>query len=158
MISLGSLWLAHKSWRASEVQAQAELFQERYQIFSAAKNFLRPWFRNGTPDLSQLGEFTEAWEKSQFLFEQEATDFLRQLWLDAVSAAHDREIIAGTAEGNRDQAIERSYQLALKYLAGTADEPSTLVNAFQSMKFNHKRRWNLGVRLCSINGTKKARR
>ena len=76
-------------------------------------------------------------EKSQFLFEKPVTDFLRQLWLDAVNANYDRRIVAGEIQGDRQRAVDRSYSLACKYLNGSADEPSAIVQAFQSMKIHH---------------------
>ncbi len=80
LFSLGSVLFAALSWQVAKVQAQAALFQERYKVFLAAKEFLRPWFTNGFPDLNGLSNLIEAREKSIFLFDEPVTNFLRHLW------------------------------------------------------------------------------
>jgi hypothetical protein len=137
LFSLGSVLFAALSWQAAKVQAQGALFQERYKVFLAAKEFLRPWFSNGYPDLNELDNLVAAREKSIFLFDEPVTNFLRHLGLDALVAAHDHKIVTGEVEGDRAKAIERSAQLKQKYLFGDADEPPALFEAFKSMKLDH---------------------
>ena len=137
LFSLGSVLFAALSWQVAKVQAQAALFEERYKVFLAAKEFLRPWFTNGFPDLKGLNNLIEAREKSIFLFDEPVTNFLRHLWLDAITADHDYRVVAGEIEGDRAKAMERLTRLKQKYLFGDADEPPALFEAFKSMKLDH---------------------
>jgi hypothetical protein len=86
------------------------------------------------PDIGELGKLVDAWERSKFLFEPETTNFLRQLWLDAVTARHQQSIISGEADGDRQEAIKIKFSLAKKYLLGSPDDPDFIELAFKSMK------------------------
>ena len=131
-----SLFFSYRSWRTCVVQTQAALFPERYKVFALTKDFLRPWFREGRPDLDQLYILVDAWERSKFLFEPSVTDFLRQMWKDATRAHFHSRVAAGEIEGDKAHAGKVAFDLNLKYLAGSADEPNLLVEAFKSMKIN----------------------
>lgn len=123
--------------QVAQIQAQAAIFSERMAIFQSVKDFLRPWFRDGVPDLGELYKLVDAWERSKFLFDQSVTDFLRQLWKDAVDAQFQHRIIAGEIAGNHNRAVEKNYAYAVKYLGGEADRPDILVEAFKSMKIEN---------------------
>jgi hypothetical protein len=131
-----SLLLSYFGWKVGRVQAQAALFRERFEVFSMVKQFLKPWFRDGAPDLTTLPILIDAWERSKFLFKPSVTQFLRQMWIDAVDASHNRDILSGAAEGDRQRASAALRDLTLKYLAGDADKPNGLVEAFASMKID----------------------
>ena len=135
--ALQSHQTAQLQLRVAQIQAQAAIFSERMGIFQAVKEFLRPWFRNGVPDLRELYKLADAWERSKFLFDQSVTDFLRQLWKDAVDAQFQHRIIANEIVGDRTRAIEREQIYFAKYLGGEADRPDILVEAFKSMKIEN---------------------
>lgn len=123
--------------RIAQIQAQAAIFSERMGIFQAVKEFLRPWFRDGVPDLRELYKLADAWERSKFLFDLSVTDFIRQLWKDAVDAQFQHRIIADEIVGDRIRAIEKEQIYFAKYLGGEADRPDILVEAFKSMKIEN---------------------
>ena len=106
------------------------------QIFQATKDFLRPWYQNAVPDLNELWKLVDAWQRSKFLFDQSVTDFLRQLWIDAVDAKLRHQIIANEVRGDREKAIEIQGRYFTKYLEGDANRPDVLVEAFKSLKID----------------------
>lgn len=133
-IAVVSLVVSFLSWRSAQAQAKASIYAERFAVFTMTQEFLKPWFRDGRPDLAQLYLIVDAWQRSKFLFEPSVTKFLRQLWRDAVKAEYDWRIIGGELEGDRQKAIEFDQAVKLKYLAGNADEPDALYEAFKEMK------------------------
>lgn len=137
VVAAVSLIFSYRSWQVGRVQSQAALFTERFKVFSAAKDFLNPWFRDAKPDLQKLGTLIDAWERSMFLFEPPVTQFLREMWLAAVRANYLDSVIKGEAAGDHGAAVDEKFAIIKKYLAGTADEPHLLVEAFKEMKIHN---------------------
>lgn len=138
LVSLAVAWQSHHTsttqLAVARVQAQAVIFNERMAVFQTVKDFLGPWFRDGFPDNTGLWKLIDAWERSKFLFDQSVTDFLRQLWKDAVSAEYQEKIMRGEISGDYQLAVDMNHVLMTKYLLGSAEEPDILVDAFKSMK------------------------
>lgn len=116
VVGILALLISAMSWRTAIHSNRAAIFSRRFEVYEDVVEFLRPWFRDGRPDLDQLRMLIEAWDRSHFLFDASVTAYIRQLWLDAISVEHDRRVIAGELHGDRQAAIERAHRLTIRYL------------------------------------------
>lgn len=106
------------SWRASQQANRAMIFEQRFAVYKDAESFLGTWVQRGTPDIDNgLRGLVDAWNRSHFLFAQDVTDYLRQLWLDAIKANHASHVIAGEYDGDHAQAVQTKFDLTTKHCA-----------------------------------------
>ena len=87
----------------------------RYEVYADAEKFISAWIRDGRPDLNEIATLVGAWSRSQFLFDEKVTVYLRKVWIDAVKADQAQEIISRQVNGDRKEAIETSQALLLEH-------------------------------------------
>lgn len=116
VLALAALLISLLSWYTATKANIAATIDRRYDIYSAAENFLGIWLRNGYPDLAALNDLIAAWTRSHFLCRPEVTDYLRTLWIDAVRANELHEIIQGNVPDNKAEAIRAAKDLLLKHV------------------------------------------
>ena len=122
------------SLKASRDQVRASLFAERMSVFKDVKAFMNPWFRAGRPDLKDLHMLVGARERSQFLFDQSVTAFLRKLWKDAVRCDFHSRVISGEIKEDYQTAVNLVHKINEFYLVGDAEKPDFFIEAFKKMK------------------------
>ena len=110
-----ALIVAYLSWRASVQAVTATAYDRRYEIYADAEKFLSAWMRDARPDMDLLPLLVGAWSRSHFLCRQEVTDYLRKLWLDAVTATRMHGIMAGEEEGNHAEAVKKKRALFVEH-------------------------------------------
>jgi len=111
IFSIIALGLSYFSWRTSAEATRASIFDRRFDVYSDAEKFIAIWARDGKPDLDELQMLVGAWNRSQFLFDQNVTNYLRKIWKDAVKANFANKVISGDVEGDREQWMEISMKL-----------------------------------------------
>jgi hypothetical protein len=78
--------VAYAHYRLSRERIKLELFEKRFKVFTGASLFLRRILeQGGLPDLEPLGEFRTAIEEAKFLFNEDITDYLDEIYRHAVS-------------------------------------------------------------------------
>jgi hypothetical protein len=107
----------------SKESIKAAAFKERFAVYVDVQEFMRPWMRDGRPDISQLPLIVGAWDRSRFLFEPEVTAFIRQIWLDAVKAEYQSKIVSNEYPGDRDAAIKFVHGCMNRYFGGNGNDP-----------------------------------
>ena len=91
VISVAALIVAYLSWRTSLQSIRASMYDRRYEIYADAEKFIAAWMRDARPDMGELPTIVGAWNRSQFLFDEEVTKYLREVWVDAVAANQARQ-------------------------------------------------------------------
>ena len=115
IVSCGALIVSIYSVKANVQSTRASLYDRRLEIYSEAEKFLGAWIRNARPDLTLLPSLVGAWGRSKFLFDQEITDYLRKIWLDAIEAEKSWQIIDDKTHGDRSEAIKVKYDLLTEH-------------------------------------------
>lgn len=106
------------SWRTAVHANRAAIFDRRFDVYTDAEKFISAWRTHGRPEMDQLGVLIGAWNRSQFLFEAPVTNYLRQLWLEAVDADYCSKVIAGEVQGDHGKAVEKMHRLTLQHMDG----------------------------------------
>lgn len=118
LVGIAAAIVSGLSWRAAVQAIRASIFQNRFEVYQDAERFLTSWIQKGCPDTdNELRVLVGAWNRSHFLFDQDVTDYLRELWLDGIKANYAQHVISGEYEGNRDEAIKTKYDLLNKHCA-----------------------------------------
>lgn len=112
-----ALTMALGSHQAALRAKRAVTFDERFSVYRDAENFLTDWSRRGRPDLDDgLPSLIAAWSRSQFLFPDTVSDYLKTIWHDAVAADEARNIYDGIAEGDHEEAMKLEARLTRKHV------------------------------------------
>lgn len=111
LVAVVALCVSYLSWRTSEKAIRASTFDQRFQIYLDAEQFIGAWMRDARPDMGMLPKLVKAWTRSHFLCSEQVTQYLRKLWVDAVKASEMNEIMAGRAEGDRPKAVKEFHAL-----------------------------------------------
>jgi hypothetical protein len=67
----------------AEMRLKHDIFDRRFKVYEATRNFLVAIFRAGTVSNEELGEFVRGKETAVFLFDQETVDYLDDLYKQA---------------------------------------------------------------------------
>jgi hypothetical protein len=114
---VAALIVAMGSHQAALQARKAVTFDERFSVYKDAEQFLKDWNRRGRPDLDNgLPSLIAAWSRSQFLFPEAVSDYLKVVWDDAVAADKARQIMDGYAEGDDEQAVKQEAKLMKKHV------------------------------------------
>ena len=117
IIGIAALTVAMGSQQAALQARRAVTFDERFSVYKDAENFLKDWDRRGRPDLeNELPSLIAAWSRSQFLFPETVSNYLKMVWDDAVAADKARQIVDGYAEGDDEQAVKQEAKLMKKHV------------------------------------------
>lgn len=117
-IGLIALVVSGLSWWTAVHANRAAIFDRRFEVYTDAEKFVSAWGRHGRPEMDQLGALVGAWSRSQFLFDAPVTNYLRQLWLDAVDADYCSKVVAGAVQGDHGKAVEKLHRLNLQHIDG----------------------------------------
>jgi len=116
-VAVGALIIAMGSHQAALRAKKAVTFDERFSVYKDAEKFLTDWDRRGRPDLDNgLPSRIAAWSRSQFLFPDTVSDYLKTVWDDAVAADKARNIYDGIAEGDHEKAMKLEARLTKKHI------------------------------------------
>jgi hypothetical protein len=117
VVAVWALLVAMGSHQAALQAKKAVTFDERFSVYKDAEKFLTDWNRRGRPDLDDgLPSLIAAWSRSQFLFPEPVSDYLKTVWDDAIAADKAHNIIDGFAEGNDEKAVKIEAKLTKKHV------------------------------------------
>ena len=129
---------------ASDAETVAAGFEQRFAVYRDVESFLQVWAQKGSPNSDQLRLITGAWDRSHFLFDTEVTGYLRQIWLDAITAERATKILSGEHHGDRDEALKQNTFYMEKYFSDNGERHREVFMRQMKLqpKFAHfKRNW-----------------
>ena len=84
-IALFGAWLAYKQWRSSQNKLKMELFEKRYSIYQASKNFIMIIMRSNKDNDEELFKFRAGTSEAKWLLNDEIAAYLdKKIWEDAI--------------------------------------------------------------------------
>jgi hypothetical protein len=95
VLALFAAYLAFQQYRLGRERFKLDLFEKRFKVFSGARIFLTQIMREGNlKDLNPLWEYRAAIGEATFLFDEDITAYLEEIYEHAVSlhvAGHTME-------------------------------------------------------------------
>jgi hypothetical protein len=95
VVGLFAAYLAYHQYRLSRERFKLDLFEKRFKVFSGARVFLTHIMREGKlKDLDPLWEYRAAIGEATFLFDEDITTYLEEIYKRAVDlhvAGHSME-------------------------------------------------------------------
>jgi hypothetical protein len=117
VFAVWALILAMGSHQAAQHAKKAVTFDERFSVYKDAETFLKDWHGRGRPDLDDgLPSLIAGWSRSQFLFPETVSGYLKTVWDDAIAADNARNIMDGFAEGDDEKAAKIDAKLTKKHV------------------------------------------
>jgi hypothetical protein len=85
-------YVAYQQFRLSREKFKLDLFEKRFKVFSGARLFITHIFRDGDlKTLDHAWEYRAAIGEASFLFGNEITDYLEEIYRRAIKLYSDRE-------------------------------------------------------------------
>lgn len=79
IVGLFVAFIAWQQWRVAESKLRLDLFDRRYKVFEATRQFVAGIMREATFSDAQLFAFYAATSDAKFLFGEDVVDYLKQI-------------------------------------------------------------------------------
>jgi len=80
VIAIAGIAIGVLQWRLSESQFRYQLFDRRYAVFEATKNYIGTIVQNGFPPTDAKSRFLQGTAGSLFIFDQTVSGYIDQIW------------------------------------------------------------------------------
>jgi hypothetical protein len=85
--------IAALQWRVADNKLRLDLFERRYKVYDATRNFVASIMREGTVTESQLTDFNVGTSDAKFLFEPDVPEYLAEIRKQALHLRTTRELL-----------------------------------------------------------------
>jgi hypothetical protein len=92
-LSVAVIAIAALQWRVADNKLRLDLFDRRYKVYDAARNFVASIIREATVTDSQLAEFNIGTSDAKFLFEPDVAEYLAEIRRRAHSLRTTRQLL-----------------------------------------------------------------
>jgi hypothetical protein len=92
-LSVAVVTIALLQWRVADNKLRLDLFDRRYKVYDAARNFLASISRDASVTQSHLAEFNIGTSDAKFLFEPDVGEYLAEIRKRALHLRTTRELL-----------------------------------------------------------------
>ncbi|MFZ5531620.1 MAG: hypothetical protein ACOY4U_11310 [Pseudomonadota bacterium] len=85
VLSVIAAYIAFAQWRVNKNKLKLDLFEKRFQVFTAAKDFIAHCLTNGyRPTQEAKHEFLQRTKGAEFLFNKKVKELVDEIWSKSV--------------------------------------------------------------------------
>ncbi len=92
-LSVAVVVIAALQWRVVDNKLRLDLFDRRYKVYDAARNFVASIMREASVTESQLADFNIGTSDAKFLFEPDVAEYLAEIRKRALHLRTTRELL-----------------------------------------------------------------
>jgi hypothetical protein len=111
IVGLIVAYIAWQQWQVAHAKLRLDLFDRRYKVYEATRQFLGCIMQAATFSDSQLFTFYAGTSDAQFLFDKEVVDYLKQIAHRAIDMRLQNKLFQRLPDGEeRSAKIEAEHQ------------------------------------------------
>jgi hypothetical protein len=126
-LSVAVVVIAWQQWRVAENKLRLDLFDRRYKVYDATKEFLAGIIRDATFTDSQLFEFNAETSDAEFLFEADLVAYLAQIRKRALHMRMSRTLLEPKPVGDERSRLAEAEHDQLVWLT---DQITAMTSVF----------------------------
>ncbi len=126
-LSIAVVAIAWQQWRVAENKLRLDLFDRRYKVYDAIRNFLRRMLGEARFDQSDWFEFYAGIADAEFLFGSDVLDYLAQLRTRALNVRTHQALQSRPQAGDE---LSRHAEAENEQLALLDEQLTNLTNVF----------------------------
>jgi hypothetical protein len=109
-VGLSVAYIARQQWKVSHAKLRLDLFDRRYKVYEATRQFLGCIMRDATFSDSQLFTFYAGTSDAEFLFDREVVDYHKEIAKRAIDMRLKNKLYQNAQGDERTKMIEIEHQ------------------------------------------------